>query len=201
MGFFIFMAEEKKSVVVYVDWGTTFDSLEDEEAGKLIKHFFNYVRDLNPTPPDKLTQIAFEPIKQQLKRDLQSWLIIKEKRSLAGKASANKREQASTNPTHVESVKQTSTNPTVTVNVNDSVTVNVNEEKAAAADLHFKKVCEMFKRVTTWDDKVLKIEVGKFLNKYQDTNIQNLGALINIWASNYEPQAIPKSERHWSTNI
>ena len=34
------MAEEKNKVIVYPDWIETFESLSDEEAGKLIKHFF-----------------------------------------------------------------------------------------------------------------------------------------------------------------
>lgn len=115
------MAQNKKSVILYCDTIHTFEALEDAEAGKLIKHFLRYVNDLNPEPPDKLTQIAFEPIKQQLKRDLVKWGEIVEKRSFAGKESAKKRQQMST---HVKSVQQTSTHSTVT----DTVTVNVNEK-------------------------------------------------------------------------
>lgn len=66
------MAEGKKKVIVYTDWISTFDSLTDEEAGKLIKHFFQYVNDLNPTS-DRLTELLFMPIKATLKRDLESW--------------------------------------------------------------------------------------------------------------------------------
>lgn len=66
------MAKDKKSVIVYVDWIATFNKLEDDEAGRLIKHFFSYVNDLNPTS-DRLTELLFEPIKQQLKRDLKAY--------------------------------------------------------------------------------------------------------------------------------
>lgn len=67
------MAENKNKVIVYKDWGKIFSKLEDEEAGRLIKHFFSYVNDENPTPPDRVTDLVFEPIKQTLKRDLQKW--------------------------------------------------------------------------------------------------------------------------------
>ena len=74
-------------------------------------------------------ELVFEPIKQQLKRDLLKWEGIKGKRSDAGKESARlralKAQQNSTNPTSVESVQQSSTNPTVSVN--DNVTVNVSD--------------------------------------------------------------------------
>ena len=115
----------KKSIILYVDVISTFEALADDEAGRLIKHFLRYVNDLNPTAPDKLTQIAFEPIKQQLKRDLAKWDEIKVKRSNAGKISAEKKQQNSTKSTHVEFVQQTSTKSTVTDNVN--VTVNVTD--------------------------------------------------------------------------
>lgn len=53
------MAENKKTIVVYADWIEQFESLSNEEAGKLIKHFFRYVNDLNPVPEDRITEISF----------------------------------------------------------------------------------------------------------------------------------------------
>jgi hypothetical protein len=78
MGALIFytMAKDKKTILIYADWITIFDKLEDDEAGKLIKHFFKYVNDMNPEAPDRLTDIIFEPIKQQLKRDLKRYEAI-----------------------------------------------------------------------------------------------------------------------------
>ena len=127
------MAQGKKSIIVYADWKNVFDQLDDVEAGQLIKHFFNYVNDLNPVSPSKLITIAFEPIKQSLKRDLVKWDGIRERRSEAGKISAEKRKQQvltsveinPTKSTSVESVEQDSTKSTVSVN--DNVSVNVND--------------------------------------------------------------------------
>lgn len=132
------MAENKKSIVVYSDWLPQFEQLSDEEAGKLIKHFFRYVNDLNPEVPDRLTQIAFEPIKQSLKRDLKKWEKVVEKRSIAGKASAEARKKQKEEEqymlTHVEKnqhmlncvkkIQHNSTNSTDSVNVNENVNVN-----------------------------------------------------------------------------
>tara|TARA_R110000868_G_scaffold106830_3_gene292670 strand:- start:1820 stop:2452 length:633 start_codon:yes stop_codon:yes gene_type:complete len=67
------MAENKKSVLLYCDIIHTVKELSDEEAGILFKHYLSYINDQNPTPKDKLTQIVFEPIKQNLKRDLEKW--------------------------------------------------------------------------------------------------------------------------------
>ena len=78
------MAENKKSFVMYADQMEHFEELTDEEAGQLIKHIFRYVNDTNPEAPDRLTQIAFNPIKQQLKRDLVAYKTTKEERSKAG---------------------------------------------------------------------------------------------------------------------
>lgn len=130
------MASEKKSIIVYADWIDKFEELEDDEAGRLIKHFFRYVNDLNPIAPDRITKLSFLDIEKSLKRDLKKWDDIKIKRSEAGRKSAELRqqkstsvEQSSTNLTSVKSVEQSSTNSTVNVNcnlltVNDNVSVN-----------------------------------------------------------------------------
>ena len=70
------MAENKNRIIVYRDWISTFESLTDEEAGKLIKHFFRYINDQNPEAPDRLIKLLFEPIKQTLKRDLKAYESI-----------------------------------------------------------------------------------------------------------------------------
>lgn len=67
------MAEGKKSFTAYCDWGDVVDKMTDEQAGKLMKHLFDYVRDKNPSTDDMLTDIAFTPIKATLKRDLKKW--------------------------------------------------------------------------------------------------------------------------------
>ncbi len=85
------MAEDKNTVVVYTNWGAIFDKLDEDEAGRLIKHFFNYVRDLDPEPPDRLTELVFEPMRLQLKKDLIKWNETKNGYSKAGKASAEAR--------------------------------------------------------------------------------------------------------------
>lgn len=125
------MAEDKKAFVVYTDWESQFNLLSDEEAGKLIKHIFSYVNDQNPEfdASERLLIMAFEPIKKQLKRDLKRYETIKQKRSEAGRKSAEQRatqsQQNSTNSTSVDFVQQNSTNPTVIVKdiVKDTVTV------------------------------------------------------------------------------
>ena len=76
------MAEHKKSFVLYTDMKASFDILSDEEAGQLVKHLFDYVNDLNPScNGNRIIEIAFEPIKQTLKRDLKEWERLAPKRS------------------------------------------------------------------------------------------------------------------------
>lgn len=117
------MAENKKSVLLYCDIIHTVNELSDDEAGKLFKHYLAYINDLNPIAPDKLTQIVFEPIKQNLKRDLKKWELIILKRSEAGKASAEKKKQNQQVLTSVNNNQHGSTNSTVI----DTVTVTVKD--------------------------------------------------------------------------
>ena len=73
------MAKDKKSVLVYCDLIHTVEHLPDELAGKLFKHFLAYVNDQDPQTDDVMLKIAFEPIKQQLKRDLKKYNNIVER--------------------------------------------------------------------------------------------------------------------------
>lgn len=137
------MAQDKKGFILYADQKELFSQLSDEKAGQLIKHIFQYVNDEKPNTEDLLIKLAFTPIKQQFKRDLQKWEKTREGRSKAGKASAearrNKREQDSTNSTNVDYVQQTPTNPTV--NVNDNVTVKDNVKEINNNNSNYSKIC------------------------------------------------------------
>jgi hypothetical protein len=123
----VIMAENKKSVIIYVDWISIFDELSDEEAGKLVKHLFRYVNDLNPETPDRLTKLLFEPIKQTLKRDLVKYegKRAKNKENILkrwNKKDTNEYECIKKDTNHTDS-------DSVNDNVSDSVSVNDNKEK------------------------------------------------------------------------
>ena len=130
------MAKDKKSFVLYADLIHTVNQLPSDKAGDLFKHILSYVNDEKPKTDDIIVKIAFEPIKQQLKRDLNKWDDIRKKRSEAGKASANKRKEKKAKATSVKSVKQTSTNSTV----NDNVNVNVNVTSIEKRKADFKEL-------------------------------------------------------------
>lgn len=122
------MAQGKKSVLIYVEWMAIFEELEDSEAGKLIKHLFRYVNDLDPEPPDRLTKLVFEPIKQQLKRDLQKWESKSESRSESGRLGGIK-----SGETRRKNSKQNEANEAIGLNskqneANEAVKVKVKVE-------------------------------------------------------------------------
>lgn len=107
----------KLSFLLYADLKSTLDQLPDDVAGRLFKLILDYVNDLDPSTDELVLKVAFEPIKQQLKRDLKEWEKVRGKRSIAGQLSAAQRGLFST------SVDSCSTDVTDNVNVN----VNVNE--------------------------------------------------------------------------
>jgi hypothetical protein len=112
------MAKDKKSFILYSDAIHTVEKLSDTDAGQLLKHLLRYVNDQNPTTENPLVEIAFEPIKQQLKRDLVKFEDVKVKRSEAGKAGATKRWQDIANAN-----KGIQTIANIAVNDNDNVNV------------------------------------------------------------------------------
>ena len=116
--------EGKKSFVLYSDLMDIVQDLNDEQAGKLIKLIVDYVNDRNPSTDDQIIKIAFKPIKNQLKRDLQKWQSIKEKRSEAGKLGGRPRKQTEAKKANGFFEKQTEAKKAVSVNVNDNVINN-----------------------------------------------------------------------------
>lgn len=113
------MAKDKKGFILYADQKALFDQLPNDKAGELIKFIFSYVNDENPVSEDIIINLAFTPIKQQLKRDLKKFEETKEKRSEAGKAGANKRWQNMANDSK-------RILPMAKIAVNDNVNVNDN---------------------------------------------------------------------------
>lgn len=132
------MAKDKNSFVLYTDLLETVSKLPDNKAGKLFKIILEYVNDNNPTVEDVLIQVAFEPIKQQLKRDLKKWEKERSNRSDAGKiggirSGEARRSKTKQNEALLQNAKQTEANTkqneaneavTVNVSVNDTVIVN-----------------------------------------------------------------------------
>lgn len=114
------MAVGKKIVNVYVEWVDLFEKLTDEEAGRLIKHFFRYINDQHPEAPDRITDIAFEPIKKQLQRDLSKWEAIRDRNVLNGQKGGRPHKINPNNPVGLIGLKNNPKKPVeVEVEVED----------------------------------------------------------------------------------
>jgi len=125
------MAEDKKGFILYADQKELFSQLPDELAGKLIKHIMAYVNDEDPVSDDIVINIAFTPIKLQLKRDLIKFEETKGRRSIAGKIGAEKRWQTMANDGNRIQAMANDSKPKQTIAkiaVNDNVNVNVKEK-------------------------------------------------------------------------
>lgn len=123
------MAESKNGFILYKDLINVVRKLPKEKAGELFLLILSYVNDENPQVEDVLLEIAFEPVKQQLKRDLKAWEDIKSKKSEAGKKGmANRwgtvKNQLTDDNGVITDVTKITVNDTVNVTVTDTVTVN-----------------------------------------------------------------------------
>lgn len=136
------MAQGKKSFILYCDLISTVSKLPNEKAGELFKTILEYVNDLNPEPCDLILQIAFEPIKLQLKRDLKTWEEFRKKQAENGKLGG--RPKSKSNPKNPSLILETqkSLNVTVTDTVTDIYTFdlfwNTYDKKVGRADCEKK---------------------------------------------------------------
>lgn len=183
------MATGKSSFVLYTDIIHTLRKMPKDKVADLFLTIVAYVNDENPEVNDPLVDIVFEPIKQQLKRDLKKWDKKRKKLSQAGKASANKRQQMSTN---VEQAEQMSTvtdnvidtvNVTVTDNVNGTVIlyrieeclqISLNDERWVKANKTNREELEVFNSYLeqvseyTKNPKDYKSHFARFKRKYPE---------------------------------
>ena len=195
------MATGKKSFILYCDLIHEVDHLTNEEKGRLFQHLLEYVNDMNPVMDDRVILGSWKHIQRQLKRDLNKYEEIKDKRSLAGQASAEKRKQKATNSTSVESVEHTSTNPTVNDTDTDTVTVNdtVNEIYPKK-DKQDKNASRLY-----FDDEILNDVFSKWLKMckekgkpYPLTSIEALQMKLNRQSTQHSIKQVTQSlEKGW----
>lgn len=199
------MATEKNTIVIYRDWHTIFDKLTDEEAGKLIKHLFNYVNDNNPKS-ERLIELIFEPIKATLKRDLKAWEQVKEKKVNSAKLGNLKRwnkelyDKVMLNEMSIDEAEKIAYGRTaigcdnnnrtpiksianVAVSVSDSVSVSVIEKNNT-------------KKVPTFE------EFKKYVQENDNSvNIQALEMKYKSWVENSWKDGYNKPIKNWKSKI
>jgi len=177
------MAQDKKSFIMYCEWLETFEELTDEEAGRLIKHIFNYVNDTNPEAPDKYTKMCFIPIKQALKRDLVKYDRYISKQKVNGAKGGRPKKTQITQPFISKPKKADNVN--VNVNVKDITTITINMRES-----EFKNSLQPFlkdfgkdvlnKFYLYWTEKKPR---GKKM-RYEMEKTFDIGRRLERWNSN-----------------
>lgn len=184
------MAENKKSFILYCDIIHTVNKLSDSDAGELFKHILKYVNDEDPIPTKPLISIAFEPIKQSLKRDLVQWRDGSEARTArakrAGLASGQARKKNRTKRTRGNSVVQNelgATKRTVSDSVSVSVSVSDSVKEKNTGFLFFVKTFESLssRKVISLNERRKKYLVRRKIF----SAAQLLDALQNMFKDNF----------------
>jgi hypothetical protein len=188
------MAENKKSFLLYVDLIHTLKQLPDDKAGQLFKHILSYVNDENPVTDDMILNIAFEPIKQQLKRDLKKYESICDRNKNNGLKGG--RPKTEHNPTEPKKPSGLITNPDEPKKAdNDTDTDNdngIDKRKEKFKTTVFYTIESERKQYTN------HIEINKFIEYWTEHGIKDkkmrfekektfgIVRRLDTWFSNYE---------------
>jgi len=185
------MAENKKSFILYADLMHTVSKMPDNKAGELLKHILLYVNDRHPETDDLIIQLTFEPIKQQLKRDLKKYGNKKGERSRAGILGNLKRYQKDLYDAVISEVMDleeaqkvakgriaihSDTKLAVNVSVNDSVSVNDIKTTKAIKDIDV--VYTVVEFLKNWNDlRTEHLKKPSFLNRLSHDDLLNFNDL------------------------
>ena len=174
-GIFFDMAANKKSFILYCDLIHTVSKLNDEQAGKLFKHILSYVNDEKPVTEDLITNIAFEPVKQALKRDLVKYEELREKnKENARKRWDSKKNEKIPNDATASDRMRMDTKNADNVNVSVSVINNINNESEIIAlyDRFLKEIENGEHKIVLERIKMqLKLESLKSLSNQFNTHL------------------------------
>ena len=171
------MAKEKKSFLLYCDIIHTVEQLTDEQAGNLFKHILRYVNDQDPQSDSVITKIAFEPIRQALKRDLEKYESIRKRNS----DNARMRWDATAS----------SGIPNDTKNADSDIVIDI------VIDKDIKKQRVVFEKPTLSELKTYMLEIGmadvseKWFDYYESNGwlvgknkMKNWRAAVRTWKNN-----------------
>lgn len=171
------MAENKKKVVVYTDWINHFNDLTDDELGKLMRHFFMYINDMNPVLNDRILKIAWSPIETTLKRDLKKWEEYTNKQSINGKKGGRPKKPNETQKTQafIEKPKKG-----VNVNVNDNVNDKENDIYISQGHLSI-----------TWED------MNKLIDKFGEEKSDDVVRRVLNYRKNTKYKSLYLTALNW----
>jgi hypothetical protein len=201
------MAEDKKGFLLYADLIHTIEKMPNDKAGLLFKHILNYVNDLNPVTDDLIVELTFEPIKQQLKRDLLKYKETKIDKSNGGKLGNLKRwhkdlhdkvikneldineaiEIANNRKTSHTDTMQSLPIGQIAVNVNDNVNVINNNIESIDYDVFLEFINTTFGRKFQLINNKVKNKYKSLLKQgYKKNQIKQ--AVINASKNDYHKQ-------------
>ena len=178
--------KQKKSLLLYYDYIDRFEMLTDEQLRKLIYAMIEYDKNDVEIELDKITKMAFVPIKRKLRDDKKEWNTKCNTNSENGKKSHQKRELTTVNDrqqmvtklTDIDSDSDSDSDKDID---SDSECVINNTPLEPPHDTH-----TVFDFALTLDEnyeeKSLKASCKKFFNYYKEKNWVG----INNWQSKLE---------------
>jgi hypothetical protein len=183
------MAENKKSFLIYCDLIHTMEHLTLEERGIIFTWILEYCNDKNPENPAGLLAAVVEPIKRQLKRDLEKYEERAEKSRLNGKKGGRPK-----NPKKPTGLNKNLSEPkkpdTVTDTVTDTDTVTEKEKIIN----NFKEKISFFDALTKNGklpkDKTQRNDyINLFIEMLDDNfilekGVQGISSYFNNWCNN-----------------
>jgi hypothetical protein len=166
------MPEEKKRFLLDNNLIHTISHLSNDKAGELFKHILAFVNNQNPTSEDLVINLAFEPIKRAIIKDIHT----RAKRSNGGYASVESKKSTKVNKSQQSSTK-------VNKVQQSSTKLNEVQKKTDYQEIIniFNSTCIDLPKASLTDDRIKMID--KILQSF---NLEQIGIVFtNTSKSDY----------------
>ncbi|KGO88073.1 hypothetical protein Q765_03180 [Flavobacterium rivuli WB 3.3-2 = DSM 21788] len=202
------MAADKKSFLLYCDLIHSIEKMPDEKAGVLFKHILRYVNDQNPVTDDLLIEVAFEHIKQSLKRDLAKYESTRAKNKQNAekrwnKQNANECDRIPTDTKHADSDSDSDSDSDIKSIINNTLPETFVSGAGEPSGINSKaerfdwtKLVEQFNTLTGKNSKVVPEKAKKQIRaliKIGYTKDDIITAIINC---HKDPYHISENHKH-----
>ncbi len=176
--------KEKISLLLYYDYMEQFELLDDKQFRELIYAMIEFDKENKEPELDKITKMAFVPIKRRLKQDKKTWEEMCKNNSENAKKRWNKE-----NATVCDGMRKDTKNTDIDSDKDKDIEKDKDKDKERESNIYSQPHAPTFSEILLFSEELGVDDESyckKFFNNYESTGWKINGNIIENWKSKFE---------------